>query len=674
MKPFHQDDNPFDLVKASDFSDSQIYEYWVDLTEDSRGLLSLIKPRLIMPMLLLGGKGSGKTHLMRYCSAPVQAMRTGNLWSAVTTEGYLGTYVRADGLNHGQFSGKGQEDDVWATIFGYYFELWVVINLLDNVKILFESPNSDEFPINQFLDQVIDLFNIDPGFKEKSLTGLIDYLKTAQKKIDFSVNNSSLTRKLDNIIITFSPGKLLFGIPSILANLSTSLRDVIFLYMIDEVENLTEDQQKFINTLIRYRKGNATIKIGARLYGILTYETNGSGEPIRQNAEYELVELDAFLREQEDDYTELIKDLVRKRLERAGITLNTNREDDLEKAFEPINSSNYYSQLLQFVTIGTSKSGERPYFNRLRKQLALFYKNETEPAIDEILNLLKLPEYPLLEKNNILLFYKWANSSAEFIDVARRIAEQAKLFASGNRASAEDYDQTLKHFDSDLLAQLHRDYRRKIPYAGLENFVRSSQGVPRNLLGILKNVYRRSLFAGESPFQGGVISIQAQTDGVMDSAAWFWDDSQPDKYGSEVRESIERLAEFFRSVRYSDKPAECDLCTFNVNVDGLTEVSQKTLKHAENWSYLIRIRDGSKNKNTKRIDEKFQLSPMLAPKWGLSPHRRGTIEIQPDLANSIFGKQDRSEFERLLKLRISRMLAPNLFGANEGPSHPGLFS
>jgi len=134
MKSMMSDTNPFDLTKASDFSDAQIYDYWVDYMEESKGLLSIIKPRLIMPMLLLGGKGSGKTHLMRYCSHPVQKMRHGSLAKAISVDNYLGIYVRADGLNTNRFHGKGYDEETWGVVFSYYFELWLSYHLMNGLK------------------------------------------------------------------------------------------------------------------------------------------------------------------------------------------------------------------------------------------------------------------------------------------------------------------------------------------------------------------------------------------------------------------------------------------------------------------------------------------------------------------------------------------------------------
>ena len=56
--------NPFDITKAVDYTDDEIYRYWVDIKE--HGFYNLIKPETLMPMIIVGSKGSGKTHIMKY--------------------------------------------------------------------------------------------------------------------------------------------------------------------------------------------------------------------------------------------------------------------------------------------------------------------------------------------------------------------------------------------------------------------------------------------------------------------------------------------------------------------------------------------------------------------------------------------------------------------------------
>lgn len=650
------DENPFDLTKASDFSDSQILDYWVDLAGD-HGLLTILKPKLIMPMMLLGGKGSGKTHLMRYCSSSVQAMRnSGSLFQAVNKEGYLGIYVHANGLRVGRFLGKGQPDDVWSTIFCYYFEVWLTINLVSAVRnYLTENEPLPSFE-SDFAKKAALLFDTPVSDEFNSVNSFHEYLINIQKLIDFEVNNCAITRSLNGIIVNFTPGKLMFGIPKLLSELIPNLSNTIFVYLIDEVETFTEGQQRFLNTLIRYREGNTSIKIGSRLYGIKTYETIGTSEPIKQNSEYERVELDRFLRGHSSEYKSFVNKLIENRLKQHGFTIP---EEGVASCFNNISSENFYQEsTLKLVASYDKKNTERPYFKKLRTNITQICGKGSDEIVNRIIEKIRFKEYPLLEKVNILLIYKsWGNLS-ELTNIADKISEECHNFLNKGKTAAPDYFQVYDHFDSDLLAQLYRDCKTKVNYCGLDTLIHLSQGIPRNLLGILKQIYRRSLFSGEKPFAGGIISVQSQTEGVMDSSAWFWDDAQPDSHGVEVREAVKELADLFRMVRYSDKPAECDLCTFSIDINGLTENSRKMLQIAENWSYLIRVRDGAKNKNDNSVDYKFQISPMLAPTWGISAHRRGTIEIKSDLGNAIFDQTCRGKLNFLRNKRVEGMIAP----------------
>ena len=572
-------DNPFDLTKASDFSDKQILNYWVDVVEEHGGLSRVLSLTSVMPMLLLGGKGSGKTHLMRYCSAPVQAMRYENCLNiAIKQEGYVGIYVSADGLNVGRFAGKGQSSETWSAIFGFYFELWLVLNLVSVLRLKTQW-NENGFDENAFVKEVAALFDIPPPELE-GIEGLYTFLESKLRGVDAIVNNSAVTRSLDGIEVTFSPGKLCFGVPPLIEKFDRDFSEVIFVYLIDEIENLTLDQQRFINSLIRYRKGNSTIRVGARLYGIKTYETIGSGEPIKVTAEYDRVELDGFLRGNEKEYSRLAAELVAKRLNLSAP--NAPEMKDVSCFFESIDAGNYY-QKLTMELVGSRKNDAkyRPYFDRLKGHLTEVFGRDSDAKVSQIIERLRVEDYPLIEKLNILQLYKGWGGPKQIADRASMVQEDAKHAISGMEVSKE-YAQTYEHFDSDLLAQLFRDYSRKIPYAGLDTLIHMSQGVPRNLLGVLKQIYRRALFAGEKPFIGGVISHQSQTEGVMDSAAWFWDDAQPDSYGAEVRDAVERLAVLFRTIRYSDKPSECDLCTFSIDESKISGQAKLTLERAQN--------------------------------------------------------------------------------------------
>lgn len=648
------DENPFDLVKASDFSAAEILDYWVDIADDHGGLVNFLQPRLLMPMILVGGKGSGKTHLMRYCSAPVQAARAGNITDAVKKDGYLGIYVRAEGLNSQKFSGKKQSEDLWLAIFSMYFELWLVATFLDVFKSWLNENGDCEYDAEGFVSDIHHLFDIDVTGEFSTIDELIEYVTRLRKNIDYAANNVAITGTMDPVVISFSPGSLFYGLPRIAAERIREFEGTVFVYLIDEAENFTANQQQFLNSLIRYRSGNATLKVGARLYGIRTYETLGSGEPIKRGSEYERVELDSFLRDESSAYELFVEKLVSKRLDQVGLT--SRRAGKLRDCFQELNKANFYQKpTLEAVSGRDKKGADRPHLAKLRTNLTKGFDAPTS-WVEDVISRVAMKDYPLLEKVNILLLYRaWADTTGEISSAAESISAKAAALVAGGKAAAPDYEDVLSHFGSDLLAQLYRECGKTIPYCGWEQLVHLSQGIPRNLLGILKQIYRRSSFAGEKPFAEGLISVESQSLGVLDSAAWFWEDAQPTGSGVDVRESVEALAVLFRTIRYSDKPGECDVGTFSVDEERLTENARKVLQTCENWSYLIKIQAGSKNKNSHAVDAKYQLGPMLAPRWGVSIHRRGTIELQQELANAILDHTKRATLGSLMRGRVQNM-------------------
>ena len=66
--------NPFNVTKASEYSDEQINNYWVSIGGDN-----VLDPHDYTPKYILGGKGCGKTHLLRYYSYPLQKLRNGSI-------------------------------------------------------------------------------------------------------------------------------------------------------------------------------------------------------------------------------------------------------------------------------------------------------------------------------------------------------------------------------------------------------------------------------------------------------------------------------------------------------------------------------------------------------------------------------------------------------------------
>ena len=656
--------NPFNVTKAVDFSDQEIHDHWVDTPQGF--FMEMIKPSSPMPMMILGGKGSGKTHLMRHFSYPLQKIRhSEDVIDGIREEGYVGIYFRCSGLNAGRFSGKDQPDEKWAVVFEYYMELWVAQLLLHTIDdAICGHPEQEQFD-STVCEAIWNLFDSKPADKTTTLSEIISILKELQQQVDREVNNCVISEKLE-VDIKITRGSLIFGIPRIIANCLPSFKKIQFLYLVDELENLTVPQQKYINTLVREKEPPTSFRIGARLYGIRTLSTYSADEENRKGSEYEEIRLDALLRGNRKGYKAFSEHLITRRLDQARflpLDSVTPDEIDLSAFFETYRKRPLAEIETAFVQENYADR-ERPYFEKLRRKLEAGMKAKVAwdvssgKQIEEIIDNLEVPDYPLLEKTNIWLFYQDWFKKKSLPASAAEIRERCAAYLS-NRSKRSRHWKAIDHFHADLIAQLYRECRQPQRYLGLDTFIKMSQGLPRNLLIILKHIYKWSVFYGESPFrEKGSISIRSQKSGINDASEWFFRDAQPaGKDGPIVMEGINRLAELFREIRFSDKPPECSLCTFSYDKSKCSEQAQRIIETAENYSLLTSF-GGRKDRNSMRVDMKYQINSMLAPRWDLPVARRSVIALNPREVNAIFDPNHRSEFEELKKIRRERMTAP----------------
>jgi hypothetical protein len=661
--------NPFDVTKAVDFSDEQISQYFVDMPQG--GFAAMANPRSPMPMLIMGGKGSGKTHLMRYFSYPLQKLRHADQFTAIQREGYLGIYLRCGGLNAARFRGKGQSDEAWDAVFAYYMELWLGQLVISCAADYLSLSTSDLGLQASVARECLALLDQTHDIHPNNLAEVGTYFHQLQRQLDTEVNNAALTREL-RVRVEATSGRIVFGLPQLLAKSFKECSNMQFLYLLDEYENLMDRQQRYINTLLREKELPCSFKIGGRTYGFKTYKTFSDQEEIKEGSEYEVLPLDQKLRSlPSGDYRLFAKRLCFRRLREAGYVsasiLDEQRElEFLDVAFQMLPVGRFNGLETQFV-LDKYKSKDRPYFDKLRAKLIEGAKARRSPGIrssddiDNIVKVLRVPDYPLLEKLNVYLFYKGWRASTNLLALAIEIEQQCADLVSGNETGS--YYRQLEKRKSDMLAQLYRECDGKQQYLGMEVFIEMSEGIPRNLLVILKSIFNWSTFRGEEPFGKGTISTLSQREGVREAAEWFFDDARmPGDDGAAIRASIRRLATLFREIRYSDKPSEKSLCTFSADMTKASPEAQRIVSLAEKWSLLLRVTEGQKDKNTFRIDEKLFINPMLAPKWDLPVSRGGALALPTKEVNAIFDEQFSETFEILQSARVSAMTAP-LFGS-----------
>ncbi len=659
--------NPFSLTKANDLSDDQIQELWVDIAppDSPDSLFSAGRFASPMPTFILGSKGSGKTHLMRYASFALQKKRFERdgltPLAGARVDGYVGIYTLCSGLETGRFQGKGQSEEAWLEVFSYYLELSLGIAALAVIDVLLDRrvPDNGEAML---CAEVGRLFDSNPP-AAIGVGALIDELERRRRDLDYQVNNAAFTGELVPNV-TASRGKLIFGIPQAFQNCSSIPSNFLFAYQLDELENLTDAQQKHVNTLVRDRRGPATLKIGARQFGIKTYATMSAGEENIRDSEFEELRLDLRFRRNEKTYRDLVVALVERRLQNfwprssTGLAGRSRRladwfEEPKRDPFDP-----FFMKLIK-----GAPSSERPHMAHLRDALASrlarshFSGIGNDNDIHAIMNAIAVPEAPLLEKlNTLLIFNAWAKG-LNLTQTATSVRSDCASFV--NSRNPGSYRQKLDHYKLDLIAQMFRDASFRQNYGGLDEFTRMSEGQPRALITLLKQTFDWASFQGERPFEAGSISLDAETKGALAAADWFYNNMR--KAGGEgqaILIAVDRLAELFRINRFADNPIECSLIGFSVSARVGSETSQRNLRLTLDYSFLVEILGGQSERNSEQVTGKFQLNRMLVPKWGLATGRRGIKPLNELEMDAIFDPEMGDAFDKVKADWSSRMNAP----------------
>ena len=658
-------ENPFEITKAADFTDSEISKMWVDWPGPG-GFAQFVHLTSPMARIVLGGKGTGRTHLMRHYSAPVQSIRGGdNSLSRVIDDGVLGIYVLCSGLNARRFRGRGIDDDVWQSVFAQFVDLWLAQAALEAFAIVakLELPSREvQASITAEVRNSLEEVNQAAG---NSLADLANDLYQLQRTIDYAVNNAGLQPgKPTTLKISSNSGSLVFGVPLALRKHYQPLRDITFVYLIDEFENFDKPQQQYIQSLIRERRVGTSFMIGVRTYGLRTLETLSGGEENKRGSEFEEIRLDRQYAVQEKDrYAQFCTEVVAKRLvERNHISKLpfAPTTQDISAFFEAPDSHSEERLILERYS-----SRERPYFARLRSQLAsvstdLEGDSLTSRNIESIIDAVRVPSRPLLEKVNVLLIYRaWAGGK-NLVALAEEIRDSCQLpDASGIVPANSGQREVLDHFVTDLKAQLCQDLRQHPTYAGFEDFIDMSEGLPRNLLVILKSIYKWAVFRNEQPFLDGKMSLQSQSIGVLEAARWFLEDATPlGEEGKYVAAAIHRLGEMFRRLRFSDKPVESSLASFSADLTSCTQRAREIVELAEKWSLLTEVDRGQRDRNTKLVEAKFHFNRLLSPLYDLPIARRGALKLSAKEMNAIFDPAHVEQFNAVLNQRLRRMNAP----------------
>src|ERR1017187_5383223 len=637
--------NPFTVAKADNFGRDEIVRLWA---EPPNAWADILPSGTSTARILVGGKGCGRTHIMRYHA--ITSLEDAGRPNTPS----LAFWIPLSGLTASKYSGKGWDALSWTRVFGYALELYVAQHVLHAIL-------EADLPVAESVlaRAVFSALQLESRRRPTTLRGLSRLLMALQVEVSSATNRVPIDPNAV-IQIRAEPGHLVMALANGLRSANPNWREARILYMFDEFELIPTELQTYLQSLLRESTVVATVIIGSRHHGLRTYRTL-TGEENRVGSEFTRIELDRINAERPRVYRRFAKLLIVRRLAPTHMPALVARGTDdkqldwLHAKLQPMPRLSPLAPASQFTFL-SDESRSRPYFGRLMTQLR---DSGHSSVADAVFALLCAPQHPLLEKANILLFYRAWSSSPEpnLLDAAEEFQADSSRVIPRTHPMPGDRSEVFDKYLEDLTAQLYRDGGRTLPYAGLDTFIDMSEGHPRNLLNLFSHTFDAALFRDEVPFGPNAISIDTQTRGAKAASDWFIDDVVgPGDDARAVTRFLDNLGNLMRELRFSDKPYESSCSAFSVDLGACGDETRRVLDLATGWSLLVPL--PHKDKNSKRIITKFQISGMIAPRWDLPIHRRGTLSLLPGNVDAMCSRDGDSEYAELRRSRLSGVRAP----------------
>lgn len=645
--------NPFDVTKAVDYTDDDIYKYWVDLDKDDHGFEGLIEPESLMPKIIVGSKGSGKTHVMKYFSYELQKIRckaeAETMQKGLADEKFIGVYIRCSGFNSDKFSGKGVSEDVWATLYSYFWELWIGERLLDILIDLRENGALGDVDEPAIVAEILKMFlKHEKGIH--SFEDLNDYFLKLQKNVDYEVQNFMFAdQDKPHVEILLTHCRLTYGIPELLKTKVKFFKNKYILYLVDELENFSVTQQQLIQTLIREKPVACTFRIGTRPYGIRTLKTLKGVEENRDGAEFKGVILDEFLRNY-PRYNKYVTGILENRLRNSGISLA--RDYKLANLFEEQTNDDVIR-----AVAGKKDKQSRSALASLETNLKKL--NIGDDAVSIIMANITYDKDILLERTNVMLMYraikdrKRDKTDVFLVEASNEIANSLKIYLETKDKDSQ-HAIVLEKYKKDLIDNLAREGRVDIPYNGLEKLIELSCGTPRTILCLLKAAFNNQYYnTGKIPFEDGrKLSIHSQRIGIESTYDWFFEENRiPSHKKDRATDAIMRMGDYLRKVRFSDVPPQCNINIFSLNVSELSEEARNVFESLQSYSYIVQT-DERRQINSDNKIHVYRLNTILYPKYELAFGKRGLVTLTSSDAELFFNLSKKNQYDEFVTNRI----------------------
>jgi len=235
------------------------------------------------PCIIQGGRGTGKTTVLRGLSYEGQFALSGRDRALVSKRPFYGMYYRANTNIVSAFQGPELTEAEWVPFFAHYFNL-VLCDLILRFVEWYQITTGTSIDLSEFSYlQISTALHIEPPSNLRQLAEKLTLLR-----LDFEAFINNVADR-DTPLLTMQGAPVTVLVDSLCQ--TNSLSNKTFFFLIDEYENFQPYQQQVVNTLIKHSGQNYTFKIGVRELGISRRNTLNTAEQLISPADYVLFDI-----------------------------------------------------------------------------------------------------------------------------------------------------------------------------------------------------------------------------------------------------------------------------------------------------------------------------------------------------------------------------------------------
>lgn len=582
--------------------------------------------RAFKPRLLIGGRGCGKTMLLRYLSHQTTFSKNRKEISNEALK-HIGIYWRADTQFCNAMIKRSTEDDTWESAFNHFCALNLALEVLSSLDSIAESKLEN---FDSHLVSKID-FSLLKHYDDTLPTTQEELLKNLRGKL------LSFESWVENVRTTppplFLPGKnfILQLIKIIKENIKV-LKDANFYVYVDEYENLATYQKRIINTWLKHSEIPLIFNLAVKKNAFEIRETTGP-ESLSNIHDLRTHDLEEYL---EDSFEVFAAEILFLLLSFSksnflGEDQKSISIDDLRniESLSLRNSKGYTDKILSIAqhVLPDTSSDEKAKAVFSDKALLSKLKEKIKQALERRNSIIKAESF-LDDKYPMASIIAPALLNRKNLE-PDKILEEFNLLKNGKENNFSGKTNWMHNNFVACLLQLYAPYSRACPiYSGFKTFCKLSRGSIRHFLELCHNSFSRAVDINNNA-DIPVDSLQQAEASKQASVTFIGEIRSFGILGENLHSFTLRLGTLFQIANSRSTQSESEISHFSIRKgsENLTEEDKIFLSEAVKWSVLF-VHSETKKKNQFLPEStEYILNPIYTPFFHISYRKKRKLEL-----------------------------------------------